>query len=204
MKKIALIAVVLGLGASPAGAAAPGGWIAASVGQADVDFSVNDIDDGSFTSSSDDTGGTTFRLGAGYDFTDYVGLDAGWVQADDYASFRAVSDGSGWLYPASTVTGDIEASGFTFGFAGYLPVNDRFRVVGRTGIMLWTIDLELTLSGWGSGADSEDGSDMYLGVGLEYDIARAVSLGANFSRYDLDEESYNLAELGLRYRFGAR
>lgn len=198
-KKLQCLAAALGMGAGAA-MAAPGGWLALGVGRADVDFAASDLDDGSFISASEDTGSTALRLGGGFDVNDHFGVDVSYFDSGEIVSFDAVSDGS-VFYPAGTISGEFEASGLSFGIDGYLPLNDRFRLVGRVGMLMWDLDATVMVNG-ASGSASEDGNDPYLGLGMEGDLSPKVGVGLNYLRYDVADDDLNLLELALRYRFG--
>ena len=91
----------------------------------------------------------------------------------------------------------------TVGVDGYLPLGDRARLLARGGMLMWELGARVVVLGVAA-RDSEEGNDPYLGIGAEFDVLPALSVAASFSRYDLDERSFNLPELSLRYRFGAR
>lgn len=200
MKKLQCLVAALGMGATAA-FAGQGGWLVAAVGQSDIDFSVSDLDDGSFIAASENTGGTSFRLGGGYDVNANFGLEAAYFDAGELVAFDAVSDGSSFLYPAGPISGSIEASGLSFGMNGYIPFQDKFRITARAGILMWDADVTVNMLGV-SATGSEDGNDPYLGLGAEVDLSPKVGLGANFVRYDIDGDSLDLLELAVRFRVG--
>lgn len=140
------------------------------------------------------------RLAAGYDFSPYLGFEIAWLDAGEILSLDAVSDGTGFLYPAGGVAVSYDVSGMSVGLNGYLPFSDRFRALGRVALLAWegTVDVDISL---GSGSETIDSTDLYLGLGVEGDVTPATSLGLNVLRYDLDGDDLDVVELALRHRF---
>ena len=46
------------------------------------------------------------------------------------------------------------------------------------------------------------GTDLVLGLGVEYSFSPRWTLGAHWTRYDIDGETVDLAGLALRFGFG--
>lgn len=191
------LAALVTLPAAPA-LAANGGWIGFAVGQSTIDVSAGDIDDGSFVSADDDNSDNSVRLSGGIALGPNVGVEFSWADFGE-ATIDAVSNGSGWLYPSGPVSVTAGAKGMGLGLAGYIPLGDRARLAGRAGILMWDVEMEVSLTG-GSGSVSEDGNDPYFGVGAEFDLTPALALGATWTTHN--EIDTNTLELGLRYRFG--
>ncbi|HAU16024.1 MAG TPA: hypothetical protein DCS92_20055 [Gammaproteobacteria bacterium] len=96
---------------------------------------------------------------------------------------------------------DIEISGVEVSGMGIAPVNETLSLFGRIGIFLWDAELNVDVSGYGSGSDSDDGNDLFLGIGAMVNLSQAVSLKAEFSRYEAYEGDIDFMHLGFNVYF---
>ena len=164
----------------------PGFYVGGSVGQASLNESVNS------TISIDDED-TSFRLSAGYSFSDYFAVEGG------YIDFGEVSDS----FTVAGVTGRVEAEadGFDLALVGSLPVSEKFSLTGRAGYLFWDADVKATATGVPTISDSEDGNDLFFGIGAEYRFTDQWSLTGGWDRYELDDVDFDNLHVGVRYRF---
>ena len=176
---IAASAIIL---LAPASAMADNGlYVGGSVGAA----SLSDNFDGFEV----DTDTTAARLVIGWQFNDYFSLEAGYHR---FGEFEQTFDVDG-----ESVNISLEADGFTLGATGAIPIGEKFAIYGRAGSFFWDGNAALNSV---SQAAPED-TNLYLGLGASYAIGERVSIIADWSRYELEDTSSNVASLGLALSF---
>lgn len=127
-----------------------------------------------------DDSDTTFNISAGYMFHPSVGAEIG------YRDLGEISEaGAG-----------VEVSGFQLGAVGRFAVTPRISIVPRVGFYMWEADG----TGLASGG-SDDGADLYFGVGADFAVTQNVTVGLHFVRFDVDSEDVDVFELRAGYRF---
>ncbi len=199
MKKLIPVVAVSALLLNAAPVQAAGTYAFIGVGQAEYD----DVGVPSGTGIKVDDNDLTYSFGIGYRFNDNFGLEGGYT---DLGEFSASTPGGPVSFTdgVDTVTIDgklsADAAGFFLGVRGMMPLNEKFGIYGRAGFINWESDASLsgtvTLNGTSaSGSYSgevADGTDPYLGLGLEYKFAKVASVHADWSRYMLDYEGEDL------------
>ncbi len=181
LKHIAAMAVSLILVAGPLSAYAGDFYLGASIGNATLneDFDGLTVDDNS----------TAFRIVAGWRFNDYFSVEGGYHDFGDFE--QSFDDGSG------PITAKLSADGFIFGATGRLPVSERFALTARVGMFFWNGTAEVNNV---SQATPED-SNLYLGVGVSFDLSKNLQLTGDWTRYELESASSRVVSVGLQYRF---
>lgn len=181
IRHIAAVAVALTLLAAPTSSYAGDFYIAASIGNAnlDEDFDGFEVDDNS----------TAYRIHAGWRFNDYFSIEAGY---HDFGDFEQTIDDVG-----GPITAKLSADGFIFGATGRVPVSERFALTGRAGMFFWDGDAQINNV---TQARPED-SNLYLGLGLSYDVAKSLQLTGDWTRYELESATSGVFSVGLQYRF---
>lgn len=163
----------LALASVPAIAADNGIYLGGSIGQSSLD-----IDEVSYDASA-----TGYKLIAGWRFIDWLAIEG------NYVDF-----GSGDDSIAGTRV-ESEADGISLSAVGFLPVGpvDLF---ARVGMIDWNADL----SSPGLGSESDDGTDLTYGVGLQF---RVWSLGirAEYELFDIEDADVDMISLGVTWTF---
>lgn len=169
----ALLAAVLGAAAVGAHAAdKPGFYAGVGAGQSFVDESDYDDED------------TAFSAFAGYQFSRYFGLEAG------YADFGELeSDGSGRA---------LEADSAYLTAVGTVPFTDKFSGYAKAGFQRWNLDRALPGV---TGSRDDSGSDPTYGLGLQYRFNDKVALRGEYSRFEVEDADLDLAQLQVRFDF---
>lgn len=127
-----------------------------------------------------DDSDTTYNISGGWMFHPNFGAEIG------YRDLGGISEaGAG-----------VEVSGFHLGAVGRFAITPRFSIVPRLGLYLWEADG----TGLASGG-SDDGSDLYFGVGADFSVTQQITVGAHFVRFDVDGEDVDVFELRAGYRF---
>lgn len=125
----------------------------------------------------DDTG---FRVSAGYQFNRNFAAEVGYVS----------------LFDKRISGANLEVDGFELVGVGKMPLANNFSVYGKLGFLMW----DAKASAFGI-SDSEDGTDLTYGIGLQYDVSRNFGLRGQWQRYDVDDADADMFSIGLVYRF---
>ncbi|MGI9237073.1 MAG: outer membrane beta-barrel protein [Woeseiaceae bacterium] len=159
-----------------------GAFIGASFGSAhlDEDFSGLNID----------SDANAFRIVGGFQFGDYIGIEAGY---QDFGDFSEVIDFNGF----STST-KVAAEGWTLGGTLGLPLNEQFSLYGRAGVFFWDADVEID----GFSIRVPEDENPYYGGGAKVDISPNLSLVGDWTRFELDDIDSDVISVGFEYRFG--
>lgn len=103
--------------------------------------------------------------------------------------------------PLGTAVGSLSTDGWFIGLVGTYEVRPGWSVLGRLGA--FGAKVKISLDGAGSDSDSDTG--VKFGLGLQYDVDKAVALRAEWARARLNAFDVNgdgdLWSLGLLYRF---
>lgn len=164
------------------------------IGAAAADVST-DFDLAIATSAYDvDDESSGFKLIGGIRPLDPFGIEVNYVDLGemDATLSAACPPAAGGTCPASAT---FDARALSVSGVGYysLPFVDLF---GRVGVARWESDREFSLLG----DDSESGTDMTYGVGVQLRFL-SLALRLEYERFDLDRDSVDSVSLGLTYTF---
>ena len=178
MRKRLLGIVVVVFLMVPATALAKDFYAGASVGRstAEVDAINFDESDGGF------------KVFGGYRFHRDFSVEVA------YADFKEIGSAEqpGWS--------SVEVYGIGLGILGIIPLNERFDVYGKVGILFWDADLNTNVGG-PIVTVSDDGSDLSYAFGLAYRLSERFALRVEYEAYNVDFGELNLATLGATYTF---
>lgn len=157
-------------------------FIEAGVGKSSID-----IDGAPGVSVDEDD--MSFSIGAGYSFNKMFAIEAGYVDLGEVK----VS------IPEIDYTATASADGFYVGPRLTLEITPQFEAYGRVGMLAW--DAEAKDSNGFSVSD--DGTDVYFGIGAAYKISDQVSLGADWTRYafESDGDDADVDTFGAKLKF---
>ncbi|NNL95258.1 MAG: outer membrane beta-barrel protein [Xanthomonadales bacterium] len=161
----------------------PGFYGQVDLGQAHIDESLDS--NGTFFDLDDSA--SSWRVALGYSWNPWVAIEAG------YADFGAVSA----TFPGLSVA--AEAHGLELGLVFRWPLTNKFGLSGRAGYLWWDAETQVS-----SLRDSDSGSEVFAGVGAEYQASDRLAVTAGWTRYQLDNLDVDQASLGLRWQFGNR
>ena len=189
---------------APAVCGEDSGWYAgAQLGTTSSDDFVGANDDGSLSMLSTDDSDTSYRVFGGYNFNPFVGVEAGYEDHGE-TSFTAESDGTGGSWEAGSVGTLFAADSWFAAVVGRWPLGDRWALFGRVGIASWETTETWTEPG-GVSSETDSGSDVTYGAGVEYDIGESDSwvLKAEYgtSKVDNDGNSLNALQVGAVFNF---
>jgi len=159
---------------------------------------------------------TSYSIGAGYKFNDNIAIEGGYLKLGT-ASISASDTVTGTYYgkPYSS-TGSASASsevdGYYLGPVISLPMGDKFEAYARAGVYFWNADSKMSASGtltyagttYAAGATatrSDSGNDGYYGIGAAYKATKNVSVGADWTRYDIGGVDVDNIGARLKYAF---
>lgn len=183
---------------------ASGFFVTIGLGQSNADL-------GSVAGLTVDDTDTSYSIGVGYKISEMFSVEAGYQKLGEASASGTIT---GTLYGKSiTATGinlSDEVDGYYFGPVVTFPVSENFEVQGRLGVYSWEGDIKgsftsltyggTTYSGT-SLSTSHDGSDAYYGLGVAYKFSKNVSLGADWTRFDIDDIDTDVFGARLKYSF---
>ena len=167
---------------SPLAQADTGLFVGASFGSSHLDE-----DFGGFNI---DTDANAYRIVGGFQFGDYLGLEAGYHNFGDFAE---TVDLGGF-----TSLTEVTADGWTLGGTLGLPLNEQFSLYGRAGVFFWDADVEVD----GFSINVPEDENPYYGGGARVDVTSQLSLIGDWTRYELDTIESDVISVGFQYRFG--
>ena len=132
---------------------------------------------------------TGFELLGGYNFNQNFAIEA------SYVDFGNSNDND---------LSELEISSDTLALSvvGKIPLGNNFELYGQLGYHMW--DIGLSMGGFGS-IGSIDGSDMFYGIGANYNLNNHIGFGVKYADYRLENsgDSTNISMLSaaFQYRF---
>lgn len=188
------------------------GWyIGANVGE-----TMGNIDDDSIRSQlmgtgvtsvtiDDDDRDTGYKIFGGYRYNRNFSIEGGYFNLGELG-YTATT------VPAGSLTGEVSLHGLNIDLVGMQALSEKFSAFGRLGVSYIETDADFSNSGVVAvPADpnpDENEMNFKFGVGLQYDMTRALALRLEAERYRVDDAVGNtgdidLVSLGMVYRFGA-
>ncbi len=144
----------------------------------------------SSSTTSTDNQGVIYKIGAGFDFNEFLSLEGGYT---NLGTLRIKTTTTG---PSERITIDIKPDGFEFSGLVKYHFNDKALVYGRVGILSWKANGTVTAS-LGSASESfGSGTDVTLGIGFEYNPIRI-----EYQYYRLGDADINTFHVSYVFRF---
>jgi opacity protein-like surface antigen len=187
MKKLifALIAAATAVGS----AQAAGPYVGVGVASADHSYNLSGTSNG-----KSDGYKASGKIFGGYDFDQTWGVETG------YTDFRK----SGYDYTLNGLPGRAESDGHSFYVAGKAtaPINEQFSVFGKLGAS----NNKSTLSSTTTPAfnRSETKTEVYAGVGAQYNLNQKVALTLEYERFGKSKDfgaKSDVITVGAKYAF---
>lgn len=180
-KRIGLCALAtLGLmiGTAAQAEVAPGFYAGVGIGNSKLDFEDEEL---GIDFDADDTG---FKIFGGYNFNQYFGVEAAYVNGGQ---------------PTDDVFGvdvEFELTGFIGSVVGRVPVGDTFALFGKVGFASY--DVEVSALGE---SEDESESDMAYGFGGALTFAERWEVRVEYEAIDVSDGDFNMISLSGLYRF---
>ena len=105
--------------------------------------------------------------------------------------------GIGRIIMFSCFSISFEPEGWEFSVDGSYPINDSFSLFGKLGVLSW--ELESDIEGLVS-LDKESGTDVFFGLGGDYNLSENLSIRTEWERYDIENTDFDLWSLGIIFR----
>ncbi|MCP1727230.1 opacity protein-like surface antigen [Natronospira proteinivora] len=140
------------------------------------------LDDEDFLDEDDELrdNRAAWRVFGGLEFNRIFSLEVG------YNDFGETNDGEL----------SLDADGWTIAGVAAIPVSQWFAPYARVGQMYW--DRERSI---GPISHSDDGDDMFYGVGARFTLSETTDLRLEYDRMAMDDTDLDLAALYVQYRF---
>ncbi|UAW98062.1 porin family protein [Halopseudomonas nanhaiensis] len=200
-KKAFIAAVLAGAAVSTANAAEVNGYLFGNVGQAEVDLGAfeSDLQDLGLSTSSDEKD-TAFKVGAGVQLNQYVGVEFQYVDLGDFTVDASAAGGS--------AKASFSTSGLGANLVGTIPMG-ALKLYGKVGYNKLETEAKVSTAGSTIFRDEEKENITSYALGASFALTPQFELGLEFERYqDLGsddttggEEDADLVSLGLRYNF---
>lgn len=180
----AAILLAATLAATAAHSAESGFFAEVGVGMTKVDTDIDNI-----PGVSVDDNDVFFSIGGGYNFNKMFALEAGYTDLGELE----VS------VPQAAYTATLSADGFYFGPRLTFELAPKFEVYGRLGMFAWDAEAKDSIGT----SISDDGTDIYFGIGAAYKISDQVSLGADWTRFTVesDGDDADIDTFGAKLKF---
>jgi len=161
----------------------------AGAGDTYASFSLGSVSQDASGLDVDDTIG--WKISGGYALNDVLAIEGG------YISF---GDADLTMPGFSNVSSSIETTGFEVATVGNFPLNSEFSLLGKVGLLFW--DGEISASGPGGFASaSVTGSDVFFGVGAQYEVAGNLAIRGSWERYAADDIDIDFLSVSAVFGF---
>jgi OOP family OmpA-OmpF porin len=180
-KNLGLLLAIFLLPLSQQSFADSGWYVGGSLGKTYVDENIDGIQ---FTAD-----GTSFRLSGGYEFNDYFGVEASYL---DLGTLKDTVDVGGQMIPVAAT-----AYGYSLAATGRMPMGQRFAAKGRVGY--YFSEGQTTIEGITEDDPSE--KNPFVGLGLAFSLAETVRLSFDVDYMDGDNIQPLVATVSLSIHF---
>jgi OOP family OmpA-OmpF porin len=162
-------------------------------GFVELGLGIAKTDLGDLGATSTDEKDTTWAISGGWMFHPNIGAEVGYRNLGE-TSATVVSG-------PNTITAIVDVDGFMLGAVGRIPVVDRFSIVPRIGLYRWELEGRGFLNGVQVVSDDDSGTDLYFGLGAQYEITKQFHVGAHWARFDIDGDDVDVFEIKVGFRF---
>ncbi|MDC0476196.1 porin family protein [Alphaproteobacteria bacterium] len=183
----------------PSLASAEGFYVSALYGSTSLDTGVDTVVGA--TLDEDDTG-YAFVIGNEIDENMsiegfYIDFGEASLKGDSGDTF--VLDGTTYVFNASAT---VKATGTSMGVAGKLHFDMVEKLGGFVKFGMHSWDTEETLAvATASATSTDDGIDILMGIGAEYDVSEKVAFVVGYDKYTLDDDDVTFLNGGIKVRF---
>lgn len=165
----------------------PSWYAGASLGQSsfgDWDGIAN-LNDGSFTSATEDDSDSAWRVFAGADLARYVAIEIGYADFGG-ATGEAQSDGSGGSWVAGPQSVSMEVQAWDLTVVGKLPVTTDLALLGKVGASHWDSTSRFSGNFQCCGPSvfefaDDNNTDWWYGAGVQYDGLRPLRVVGEYA-----------------------
>ncbi|MDN3651285.1 outer membrane beta-barrel protein [Thalassotalea ponticola] len=183
-------------------------YVGGFIGQATYDLASNDFGVDSFDDSD-----TSFKLIGGYQINAYISIEGGYTNLGELTFSLSESVGleviGGGTFD-TLIDGSVEVDGLIINVVGSYPVAEQVSIYAKVGMFSWDSQLESYMefnssdpqipSESFSVSESEDGSDVFYGLGLTYHW-NDISFRAEYELFESDSDQIDVFSIGAVYNF---
>lgn len=155
---------------------------------ASLGFSDSDLCDTADPDFDCDGSGGAAKLFGGYKFIPGFGLELAYVASMDMSMSMSNSD----HYSRPHIT----LRGLNFSAVGFLPVSDSTDLTAKIGLFTWQ-----TQGYFDNYSAADSGSDISLGVGVDFKLNQSLTLRGELDRFKLDDSAATLLTVGIMWGF---
>lgn len=184
-------------------------YFGAFAGQASSDVTGSDFPSGTFDDSD-----TAFKFIAGYQFNDYISLEGGYTSLGEVVSYSWDETVSLPMIGAPSfdthTDGGVEVDGIILNVIGSFPVSEQFSIYAKLGVFSWDFEIKnswtitssdpTTPTSKSSETFSDDGTDVFYGLGLAYHWDD-ISFRAEYELFESDGDEIDVFSIGAVYNF---
>lgn len=131
-----------------------------------------------------DKSDTGLKVYGGYNFTPNIGLEAGYVNLGRF----------------NGPNGNLKADGLYLDAVGTVPLGYNISALGRVGVFEGRLRSDGT-----NFSDRDHGTNVKVGLGLQYDVTRNIAVRTEWERYRFDAlnttGNADLYSVGVNYKF---
>jgi OOP family OmpA-OmpF porin len=182
LKAFLTLGLALCAGSAFAQAGLSGLYVTGGIGQGKAKFDTSDFSDEPGFERSFDDKDMTWNIGVGYRFHRNIAVELGYANLGEYqVSYTGTGATAG-----DFARDDYEVTAWKLAAVGLLPVVQQLSVIGKLGIAATKVDDEFTASSAGvpeSGGAKKTRTQLFWGVGAQYDFTRNVGLRLEYENY---------------------
>ena len=148
-----------------------------------------------------DDNDTSYGITLGYQLHPYVTFEAGYLDLGE-ASSQISGDSltPGQYHEIVKAVSPVLVDGFTAAVRFRVWQNDQWNLEVPVGVMFWESEIESRMDDEVLKTET-DGSDLYLGVQLNYQLAAGWKVGLGYQQLNLKPNDVNTWLVSLRYEF---
>lgn len=137
-----------------------------------------------------------WKFNVGFDVSQNVAIEAGYLDLNEVEGTAAVSD-------ADAFNTNAHADGFTLGSTYRYSVSQNFGLTGSVGVFSWDGDNSAQALAQEPEKVSKEasGTDFYFGLGGGYQLFDDVTLSIEWEKYKIDKEDAEVWSIGVDYHF---
>ena len=182
------------------------GAIGANVGGSDLDVlgAASDLGYDVFDVEEDDAS-LAIKLVLGASLTDRLALELGYTRlADAEVAFSTLTDDPDLFFDLARSVRPAAVDGFTLALSYSFYTSENWFLYGKAGVFNWTGDYDsfnVTANQELPSLETEDGTDLLLGLGASYNINKEFEASFEWERYSFGDFDQNVLWIGLTYHF---
>lgn len=174
-------------------------YVGLSYGKSTIETGVSNLT-GTATLDEEDNGSKIF---VGYDLNDMVSIEGHYANLGEAVLTGNNGDqftvaGTVYAFTANNVAISTEGKSIGISSVLKLPLSDTVEPFLKLGVHNWDVSASVTSSA-GNASLSDDGTDIFYGIGIGISLTDSLSIRGEFERYDFDGDDADYLSLGLAY-----